>query len=597
MSIRDGSDRLAPLGIATTRYEDRLASAVSGAGNANAIFEAHDAVCGAGVLFLLPALLLQGLLKTKEVYSLPQTHYYGLESIILTLSFMALARIKNPEQLKQCKPGEMGKIIGLDRVPEVKCLREKIQLLTDQHQARNLNNLLIDHWYDKADETASFLYIDGHQRIYYGEQATLPSKFVSRQRLCLSATTEFWVNDAEGLPVMVVTGELTEKLTQAIEEYIIPELEKTHILLPTPTKEIAATTVEVEEIAKETALDEKSTALLEDKTPACTLIFDREAYEPAFFERLWETKRIAVLTYRKNVKDKWDESDFKNMDVKVLSNTVTMLICERIAVLGGVKFREIRRLNGKHQTAIITTNWVISTAIAAGKMFGRWSQENFFRYLVMDYDFDKMITYGTEAIDENKEVVNPIDRRLGQRINKVNSEMRKVQAQIYELTEQSVDMPLDKMEHAINKQADLLELLEKKQAEKDELKKEREGVKRRIALKDMTEKERYNKLKVESKLFMNIIKMICYRAETAVANEVAPFLNNEKEEKRMIVKQIIQNNADLVPDYEKMTLTVILHSLSAPRFNKAAEQLAELLNKTETVFPGTDLKLIFKTTA
>jgi hypothetical protein len=587
---------LAPLGIATTRYEDRLASAVSGAGNANAIFEAHDAVCGAGVLFLLPALLLQGLLKTKEVYSLPQTHYYGLESIILTLSFMALARIKNPEQLKQCKPGEMGKIIGLDRVPEVKCLREKIQLLTDQHQARNLNNLLIDHWYDKADETASFLYIDGHQRIYYGEQATLPSKFVSRQRLCLSATTEFWVNDAEGLPVMVVTGELTEKLTQAIEEYIIPELEKTHIL-PTPPKEIAATTVEVEEIAKETALDEKSTALPEDKTPACTLVFDREAYEPAFFERLWETKRIAVLTYRKNVKDKWDESDFKNMDVKVLSNTVTMLICERITVLGGVKFREIRRLNGKHQTAIITTNWVISTAIAAGKMFGRWSQENFFRYLVMDYDFDKMITYGTEAIDENKEVVNPIYRRLGQRINKVNSEMRKVQAQIYELTEQSVDMPLDKMEHAINKQADLLEVLEKKQAEKDELKKEREGVKRRIVLKDMTEEERYNKLNVESKLFMNIIKMICYRAETAVANEIAPLLNNEKEEKRMLVKQIIQNNADLVPDYEKKTLTVILHSLSAPRFNKAAEQLAELLNKTETVFPGTDLKLIFKTTA
>ena len=170
-------------------------------------------------------------------------------------------------------------------------------------------------------------------------------------------------------------------------------------------------------------------------------------------------------------------------------------------------------------------------------------------------------------------------------------------AQIYELTEQGVDMPLDKMEHSINKQADLLEMLEKKQAEKDELKKEREGIKRKIALKDMTEEERYNKLNVESKLFMNIIKMLCYRAETAVANEIAPFLNNEKEEKRMLVKQIIQNNADLVPDYEKKTLTVRLHSLSTPRFNMAAYQLAELLTKTETIFPGTNLKLIFKTTA
>ena len=43
----------------------------------------------------------------------------------------------------------------------------------------------------------------------------------------------------------------------------------------------------------------------------------------------------------------------------------------------------------------------------AGKMFGRWSQENFFRYMIMDYDFDKMTEFGIEDIDENKEVVNP----------------------------------------------------------------------------------------------------------------------------------------------------------------------------------------------
>lgn len=577
------------MGIATTRYEDRFASAVLGAGNANAVFEAHDAVCGAGVLFLLPALLLQGLLKTKVLYNIPLTHYYGLESIILTLSFMALGRIKNPEQLKQCKPGELGKIIGLDRVPEVKCLREKIRLLTDQHQARDLNNLLIDHWYEETDETSSsFLYIDGHQRIYYGEKANLPSKFVSRQRLCLSATTEFWVNDAEGLPIMVVTGELTEKLRQAIEEYIIPELEKTNIL-PTPSEEKTS----ILEDEKEGG----NAAVSEDRTPVCTLVFDREAYEPAFFARLWETKRIAVLTYRKNVKDKWDESAFEKMDVKVLSNTETMLICERKIVLGGVEFREIRRLKGNHQTAIITTNMVISTAEAAGKMFGRWGQENCFRYLIMDYDFDKMIAYGTETIDGKKEVVNPIYRQLEKKIRKVKGEERRIQAQIYKLTEQDIDTPIDEMDRSINKQADLLEQLEKKQTMQCALKKEKEGIKRKITLEEMPEEDRYDKLEVEGKLFMNIIKMICYRAETAVANELAQFLNNEKEEKRMLVKQIIQNNADLVPNYENKTLTILLHSLSAPRFNKAAKNLADLLTKTETVFPGTDLTLIFKTTA
>lgn len=65
----------------------------------------------------------------------------SLESIVLTLAFMALLRIKDPEQLKQCKPGEIGRIIGLDRVPEVKCLRSKLDLLTRQQQATHLNNI------------------------------------------------------------------------------------------------------------------------------------------------------------------------------------------------------------------------------------------------------------------------------------------------------------------------------------------------------------------------------------------------------------------------------------------------------------------------
>ena len=98
-------------------------------------------------------------------------------------------------------------------------------------------------------------------------------------------------------------------------------------------------------------------------------------------------------------------------------------------------------------------------------------------------------------------------------------------------------------------------------------------------------------------MLMNIIKMICYRAETAVANEPGGGLYNAKDDKRMLVKQIIQNNADLLPDYENKTLTVVLHTLSAPRFNNAAAKLAQLLNQTETIYPGTDLKVKFQISA
>lgn len=568
---------------------------MSGAGHASIEFNAHEGLCGAGVLFLLPALLTQGLLKTKEVYDVPQNHFYGLESVVLTLAFMALARIKNPEQLKQCKPGEIGKIIGLDRIPEVRCLRDNIKLLTSQQHARKLNNLLIDHWYGQPSEEASFLYIDGHVRIYYGHQANLPAKFISRQKLCLSATTEYWVNDARGLPVMMVMGELTEKLQVAIEQYIIPQLQQT-LLLPSPLQPDEQPPAHQDIIADQGPLKEDSKQPIAD--PACTLVFDREAYEPAFFERLWKQHRIAILTYRKNVKDIWPEQSFKTTDVQVLDRTITMQLCEQETVLGGVSLREIRRLSdGGHQTAIITTNRMISIQVAAGRMFGRWSQENFFRFMIMDYDFDKMIEFGTQPIDENKEVVNPQYRQLSQRLKKEKEKTALAKAKLYPLTEQSIEASLDQIPEVTNKQIILIEQIEKHQQVEQELANERSKTSPRIQLKDMPMQTRYNKLKYESKMLMNIIKMICYRAETAVANELMVNLVNAKDQKRMLVKQIIQNNADLIPDYAQKTLTVVLHSLSAPRFNEEPHKLAQLLNQTETIFPGSDLKLIFKTSA
>lgn len=144
----------------------------------------------------------------------------------------------------------------------------------------------------------------------------------------------------------------------------------------------------------------------------------------------------------------------------------------------------------------------------------------------------------------------------------------------------------------------IVEQIEKHQQTEQQLIEERSKIPARISLKNMPDQARYNRLKPESKMLMNIIKMICYRAETAVANELSnSLIINVREEKRMLVKQIIQNNANLIPDYKNKTLTVVLHSLSAPRLNLAAEKLTQILNQTETIFPGTDLTLKFKTSA
>jgi len=595
------------MGIATTRTGDRVLAAVGAGGNAKPEFESHDGVCNGGVLFLLPALLSQGLLKTKELYQIPATHYYGLESVLLTLAFMALARIKNPEQLKQCKPGEIGRLIGLDRTPEVRCLREKIKLLSGQNHAQELNRKLVDHWYapneteDRTEEL--FLYIDGHVRVYFGELANLPAKFVSRQKLCLNATTEYWVNDLQGLPVLMVTGELTEKLQTAIEGQIIPQLQQT-ILLPTPSQEPVSNESQPEQPAQSIApgTEQPTGAVAESKEPAalpplCTLIFDREAYDIPFFERLWDKYRIAMLTYRKNVKDNWEVNCFENIEVTVLEQKITMNLCEKKVTLGGVPFREIRRLTESgHQTAIITNNQQITTEQAAGRMFGRWCQENFFRYMIADYDFDKMIEYGVQAIDEKKEVINPQYRKLNHQLKKQKEKTVRLEAKLLEIVETAMATPVDQLPKTRIKECDLIEKINASRSKHKDLFNEREGVTRKITLKDMPGQQRYNQLKPESKMLMNIIKMICYRAETAIANLLSEYGVSEAE-KRMVVKQIIDNNADILPDTENNTLTITLHSLSAPRFNKAAQKLAQLLTSTDTFFPNTKMKMIFKTTA
>jgi len=569
---------------------------MQGAGHAPVAFESSQAVCGAGILFLLPALLSQGLLKTKEVYELPANHYYGLESVVLTLAFMALARIKNPEQLKQCKPGEIGRIIGLDRIPEVSCLREKIKILSAQNQAQKLNRLLIDGWYSSPETEEMFLYIDGHVRIYYGARANLPSKFISRQKLCLSATTEYWVNDAQGQPVMMVMGELTEKLQTAIEDLIIPQLQQT-ILLPTPTPPAGENDAKAvqEQPAASAPINETQQA---PQRPVCTFVFDREAYQPTFFKRLWDDHKIAIITYRKHVKDKWEPEDFKITEVMVLDQKITMHLCERQVTLGGIPFREIRCLKeGGHQTSIITNNLIITIPIVAGRMFGRWVQENFFRYLIMDYDFDKMIEFGIADIDREKEVVNPHYRRLSQQLKKEKEKTQRIKAQEYTLAEQSLDATLEDMPAITEKQMKLMDKRAEHRLKEQKIEEQRSKITPRIKLKDMPDQQRYNRLKPESKMLMNIIKMICYRAETSVANLLSEFFIAHQQQKRMLVKQIIQTSADLLPDLNTHTLTISLHSLSAPRFNEAAAKLASLLTDTQTIFPGTDLRLIFKTTA
>lgn len=533
---------------------------------APSLFEHQESVLNAGVLFALPALISQGLERFFKVFNALPPGFYGLHHVILILCFMALCRIKNPEQLKKHPPGELGKLLGLDRIPEVGYFRTKIKQITDQSKSDELHAELF-RWY-AAEMPELFFYIDGHVRVYHGDLANLPKRFVSREKLCLSGTTEFWVNDQQGLPLMVVTGELNEKLKWAIEQ-IIPKI-ISGITRPAKPGE-----------------------------PAFTIIVDREAYEPAWFKKLWDQHHVAIITYRKNVKDEWDRSLFYDVKTQIHNTDVTMQLCEMGTQLNGHWFREIRRLSETgHQTSVLTTHPSLSLPDTAVKMFSRWSQENFFKYMVSDFDFDRMIEYGTEPVDQKRTIPNPQYKQLTYQIKKSREKKARLEARIFQQMEGNGETTgVDHLAQTILKSANLIEKINGYNDEIKVLLAKRKNQPSRISIAEMPPQQRYNKLMIESKKLKNAIIMVVYRAESALYNTMSEFYKSTEKEGRVILKEIFTSDADIIPDYKNHTLTIKLHSLSTPRANQVVKDLCAFLNQTETHFPLTNLKLVYETVA
>ena len=124
------------MGVAAADVQGRQAASLGELDAVAPDFTPALEVPNGGLLCALPALLAVGLLQGVERYlSLPKG-YYGLDSLVLLLAFMALARLESIESLRYSAPGEWGKLLGLDRVPEVRTLRAKIQLLAQEDAER-----------------------------------------------------------------------------------------------------------------------------------------------------------------------------------------------------------------------------------------------------------------------------------------------------------------------------------------------------------------------------------------------------------------------------------------------------------------------------
>lgn len=586
------------MGVATHNVIGRMAASIGGYGAAAPHFEAALDVPHGGVLCALPALLAMGLLEGTEKYFTLPAGYYAPDSLLMLLAFMALSRMQTIETLRGCSPGEWGNLLGLDRAPEVRTLRNKVRVMSDTGKPEEWSASLCQRWMNEVPGQADVLCIDGHVRVYHGQQTQLPKHYVAREKLCLRATVDYWVNALDGQPFMVVNQVVDPGLIQSIEEQILPRLNARHPALPKPAPTVSDVVTDASEASDVALVSVEGEVLPASEARKVrhrlTLVFDREGYSPDFFQRM-RNKQIACLTYHKYPGVAWPEEEFQKASVLLVSGqVVSMQLAERgICLPNGLWLREIRKLTERgHQTAILSTDYLTTMEILASRMFARWSQENFFRYGRLNYGLDRLADYSTDEITDPIQVVNPAYRALESQVRSTNSKLSRTLAQFGALNiEQTIEA--DKMEPFLAAKSALHEQIEVLKTDIAKLKADRKATPHYVKIQDLPEADRFRKLATASKHFVDSIKIVAYRAECSMTNIVREFMPKPDEAKSLLCA-LYAAEADILPDYTNKTLTVRLHHSARAHTDLVIAKLCDEISATETVFPRTDLRMIFK---
>jgi hypothetical protein len=559
------------MGRGATATLERMAASLGRLKEVEPSFDRAVDLPHGGVLLALPALLVSGLLsRANKYFSLP-AGFYGLKTIFLLLAFLSLTRIKSIEALRYHAPGEWGKLLGVDRAPEVRTIRGKLKHLADQEHAFSWSAELCGDWMAEAPEDAAVLYVDGHVRVYHGTTKTLPKHYVARQRLCLSATADYWVNAMDGQPFFVVSQAVDPGLLQVMEHQLIPRLETDVPNQPSPQQ-----------------LDD------DPSLHRFTVVFDREGYSPAFLAAM-KKKRIACLTYHKHAGEDWPRQEFFATAVRLASGQeTTMQLAERGTRLSNqLWLREIRKLNPSgRQTAILSTDYRAPAGRLAPAMFARWSQENFFRYMRQSYNLDSLADYRIAPVPETTRVVNPAYRAADGKVRKTVASLSRKTAQFGAMNLEG-EIEAKKIEAFTQCKAGLREDIEHLTIEAEALKALRKATKRHVTYDELPNEARFDRLSTQSKHLIDTIKMVAYRAETAMA-QIARQKMTRHDDARSLLRAVYNTEADMVPDLEAKTLTIRLHPLANTSSDQAVRHLCHELNSTETVFPGTELRLKYE---
>jgi transposase len=531
------------------------------------VFGTQRNVRSAGLLLAIPILVMHGVFADAvRIFGNIGPAFYGIRNVVAALLLMFLSRINRPEHLKEHSPRELGAVLGLDRAPEMKTLRRKVRRLSALGKSLEFMRQLARRHLGRRCSTKLWLFVDGHVSVYSGKRK-LKKQHVTRLRISLPAVLDYWLNDERADPVLAVSGEPKKGMKQ-----LVPRL--------------------VEEMRQQG-----------EKRPV-TVIFDREGWSPSMFARLAAMPGVFFLSYRKAGKGKklpkLPAGDFAQYKGEIDGQAVEFELADKIIHLDygprgkrkRLRLRQISRPkeNGE-QTHIVTNDFESDALLLAHRMFGRWGQENFFKYMGEEADFDGLWTYAMEDGDGEQQVPNPLRKKFAAKMNKVKERLQDLTRQYGERALGNEESRRRTMRGFKIANGDLTQELCRVTEELERMKQSHDSLPATVSVRAALKGEQLKQVHGETRRLIHCFRIAVFRAESALRELLTPHYHRWRQDGRTMIQSMLHSSGDL--EVAPGVLRVILAPQSAPHRSRALALLCEELNALGTRFPGSDLLLNF----
>lgn len=557
------------------RSSDRALARLGLLEDAQPVFAPGQHLPWVGAFLALALLEKDPLLKVAgQVFGSLGCAFYGLRTVLVTLVVLALLRIKKPETLRQHQAEGLGRVLGLDRVPEVKTMRRKLHTLSKPLQGARFLEALAGARAAGYQEPTRIVYMDGHVEVYTGHYPIGQVYAASHSRV-VKGTTRTWVNLPGAKPLFCVSGEFNEGIAAVLPKVV----------------------AKVQEVLG---------------TGPLIQIFDRGGYCGRLFEQQIAAGHT-IITYRKGKTKDWSLDKFEKKETQIGSRIYEYAPAEAeveipvheetpaVAQQKGapaqgktgrtVRMREIRviREDGR-QTSVLVGNSKAPALEMCAALFGRWAaQENVFKYLLAEYDLDGTVEYGDEPLSLTITHPNPAlvrgRKELASWIAKRNHHLAKLGIT---LTEEPLEAAALAQRLAKWKRKPQAAKVEAAQVQIDRLRLELTKLPERVPAGESG----FRRLKSEMKLLSVGLKLTAYELETQLLERMRPHYPNHAKDGRKLIAAALHSPGSI--RLQPGQILVKLAPQTSPNRTRAVAKLCENLNQLNPVYPGTNLRIVFE---